>query len=726
MSSTEPVVVIDGKGHLLGRLASTVAKQLLNGQKIVVVRCEALNISGEFFRAKLKYHAYLRKITRFNPTRGGPFHFRAPSRILYKAVRGMIPHKTARGAAAMERLKVFEGVPPPYDKKKRVVVPQALRVLRLRPGRKYCTVGRLSHEVGWKYQDVVARLEERRKVKSSAYYERKKAARRQLVQAQKSAGVSDQTKNQLAQVAEAIHHITANNQVLRRTYAETADRARGLAYYLKKHGFKRVGILCPNTPAFLESIFGIAAAGAVNVAVNYRLKEDDIAYIFTHSDVEAIIVDQEFLSLLQSYRASKPDVPIILDTDTDATEGQLSGPFDDAVLEGLRYDSDTGAKGWSGLEAQTASEDDVVALAYTSGTTARPKGVEFTHRGCYLAAMGNVIESGLNRQHGRCRYLWTLPMFHAMGWTFPWAVTAVRGTHYCLRKIDYPQIWKLLKQEQITHFNAAPTVNTLLCNSEEAEQLPEPVHVTVAASPPTPHLFEQMTNLNLHPVHVYGMTETYGPITKGYYMPSWDDLPSDEKYKRMARQGHGFVTSLPVRVIKTDVPEGAVIDVTRDGTEIGEIVFTGNICAQGYYKDPEATRKLFAGGVLHSGDLAVWHADGAIQIQDRAKDIIISGGENISSVALESMLVTHPDILEAGVVAVPDSHWGERPKAFVTVKPGKTLNGQGVIDWARNVSDISKFMIPREVEVVAELPKTSTGKVRKNVLRDWAKGVTRT
>ncbi|KAB8241025.1 AMP dependent synthetase and ligase [Aspergillus flavus] len=725
MSSTEPVVVIDGKGHLLGRLASTVAKQLLNGQKIVVVRCEALNISGEFFRAKLKYHAYLRKMTRFNPTRGGPFHFRAPSRIFYKAVRGMIPHKTARGAAAMERLKVFEGVPPPYDKKKRVVVPQALRVLRLRPGRKYCTVGRLSHEVGWKYQDVVARLEERRKVKSSAYYERKKAARRQLVQAQKSAGVSDQTKSQLAHAAVAIHHVTANNQVLRRTYAETADRARGLAYYLKKHGFKRVGVLCPNTPAFLESIFGIAAAGAVNVAVNYRLKEDDIAYIFTHSDVEAIIVDQEFLSLLQSYRASRPSIPIIVDMDTDATEGELSGPFDEVVLEGLTYDLDTGAKGWPGLEAQAASEDDVIALAYTSGTTARPKGVEYTHRGCYLAAMGNVIESGLNSHRGRCRYLWTLPMFHACGWTFPWAVTAVRGTHYCLRKIDYPQIWKLLKQEHITHFNAAPTVNTLLCNSKEAEPLPEPVHVTVAASPPTPHLFEQMTNLNLHPVHVYGMTETYGPITKGYYLPAWDNLPSSERYKKMARQGHGFVTSLPVRVIKTDVAEGTVIDVARDGKEIGEIVFVGNICARGYYKDPDATRKLFAGGVLHSGDLAVWHADGSIQIQDRAKDIIISGGENISSVALESMLVTHPDILEAGVVAVPDSHWGERPKAFVTVKPGKFLTGSEVIEWARNASDISKFMIPREVEVVAELPKTSTGKVRKNILRDWAKGANR-
>ncbi|KAL4771481.1 hypothetical protein BDW60DRAFT_190111 [Aspergillus nidulans var. acristatus] len=521
--------------------------------------------------------------------------------------------------------------------------------------------------------------------------------------------------------AEAIYHITANNQVLRRTYQETADRARGLAYFLKKHGYKRVGILCPNTPAFLESIFGIAAAGAANVSVNYRLKEDDIAYIFTHSDAEIIIADKEYLPLLSSYRAAKPHVRIIVDTDTDATEGQLAGPFDEAILEGLNYDRDTGAKGWSALESQAASEDDVIALAYTSGTTARPKGVEYTHRGCYLAAMGNIIESGLNFQGRRCKYLWTLPMFHAMGWTFPWAVTAVRGTHYCLRKIDYPQIWKLLKQEGITHFNAAPTVNTLLCSSPEAEPLPEPVHVTVAASPPTPHLFEQMTSLNLHPVHVYGMTETYGPITKGYYMPAWENLPRKEKFARMARQGHGFLTSLPVRVVQTEVPEGTIVDVKQDGKEIGEIVFVGNICARGYYKDPEATRKLFAGGVLHSGDLAVWHPDGAIQILDRAKDIIISGGENISSVALESMLVTHPDILEAGVVAVPDSHWGERPKAFVTVKPGRQLKGKDVVDWARNTSGISKFMVPREVEVVAELPKTSTGKLRKNVLREWAK-----
>jgi acyl-CoA synthetase (AMP-forming)/AMP-acid ligase II len=347
--------------------------------------------------------------------------------------------------------------------------------------------------------------------------------------------------------------------------------------------------------------------------------------------VDIIIADFEFVDLLDSYRKSKPNVPILVDTDTDATEGELSGPFDDAVLEGLRYDAETGRKGWSDLQAQAENEEDLIALAYTSGTTARPKGVEYTHRGCYLAALANVIESGLNYHTGRCRYLWTLPMFHATGWTFPWAVTAVRGTHYCLRKIDYPEIWRLLKEENITHFNAAPTVNTLLCAAKEAVRLENPVRVTVAASPPTAFLFQQMTALNLIPVHVYGLTETYGPITKGYHMPEWETLPEKEKFARMARQGHGFVTSLPARVIKTEQPDGVIIDVEKNGKEIGEIVFEGNICAKGYYKDAEATRKLWAGGVSHSGDLAVWHPDGAIQILDRAKDIIISGNDSSSS-----------------------------------------------------------------------------------------------
>ena len=362
-----------------------------------------------------------------------------------------------------------------------------------------------------------------------------------------------------------------------------------------------------------------------NEAINYRLKADDIGYIFDHSDADAIIVDAEYKYLLEDYCKTHENVPLIIDTDTDATEGELSGPFDEAVLEGLKYDKATGGKGWDALEAQSPNELDVNALSYTSGTTAKPKGVEFTHRGSYMGAVGNVIESGLNYHNGRCRYLWTLPMFHAGGWTFPWAVTAVRGTHYCLRKIDYPEIWRLLKEEGITHYNAAPTVNILLCNDKNAERLPNPVRATVAASPPTAHLFEQMTNLNLLPVHVYGMTETYGPITKGYHLPEWDDIPKKEKYQKMARQGHGFITSLPIRVIKTDVPYGTVVDVEPNGKEIGEIVFIGNICAKGYYKDAAATRKLFAGGVLHSGDLAVMHPDGACQILDRAKDIIISG-----------------------------------------------------------------------------------------------------
>lgn len=359
--------------------------------------------------------------------------------------------------------------------------------------------------------------------------------------------------------------------------------------------------------------------------VNYRLKPEDIAYIFSHAEVDAIIVDTEFLPLLDTYRQANPRIPAIVDEDTDATEGELSGAFDRAILEGLQYDVDQGGKGWEGLQAQVGNEEDVIALAYTSGTTAKPKGVEFTHRGCYVAALGNVIESGLNYHTGRCRYLWTLPMFHAMGWTFPWAVTAVRGTHYCIRKIDYPEIWRLLRDEHITHYNAAPTVNTLLCAAKEAVPLPRPVRVTVAASPPTAHLFEQMTNLNLHPVHVYGLTETYGPITKGYHMPLWEQISKEQKYQNMARQGHGFITSLPIRVVKTDVPEGTIIDVEKNGKEIGEIVCAGNICAKGYYKDSEATRKLFAGNVLHTGDLAVWHGDGAAQILDRAKDIIISG-----------------------------------------------------------------------------------------------------
>lgn len=422
--------------------------------------------------------------------------------------------------------------------------------------------------------------------------------------------------------APAVYHITSSGSILERTYAQLASRVLSLAFYLRQYSFLRVGILAPNTPAFLELIFAIGAAGGVSVGANYRLKAEDVTYIFEHADCDCIVVDREFEGLLAEYIQRNPKIKVIVDEDRDGATGM----YEDAVREGSQYED---VRGWDGLEdARGEDEDRMIAIPFTSGTTAKPKGVVYTHRGAYLAAMGNVVESGLNYHVGRCGYLWTLPMFHAVGWTFPWAVTAVRGTHFCLRKIDYPLIWRLLIEQSVTHFNAAPTVNTLLCAAKEAVRLDREVRVTVAASPPTAHLFESMTNLNLIPVHVYGLTETYGPLVKSYHMPSWESLPLKEKYARMARQGHGFITSLPLRVIKPDLPPGELVDVQKNGKEIGEVVFKGNICAKGYYKDEEATRKLFEGGVLHSGDLAVWCEDGSMQILDRAKDIIISGQFN--------------------------------------------------------------------------------------------------
>ncbi|KAL2846381.1 acyl-CoA synthetases /AMP-acid ligases II [Aspergillus pseudoustus] len=518
--------------------------------------------------------------------------------------------------------------------------------------------------------------------------------------------------------APAINHVALNGHLVQRTYREFAHRAAALGYYLRNRQFKRVGILATNTPAFLEAIFGIASAGAVNVAINYRLKANDIKYIFEHSRVDVVIADVQYVSLLDSFRDAHPDIPVLVDTDAGQND---DGPFSRAIREGMDIDHREGDCGWAGLEAQSSDEDGMIALAYTSGTTSRPKGVVYTHRGAYLAAMSNIVESQLNVNTGsdRCGYLWTLPMFHAMGWTFPWAITAVRGTHYCLRKIDYPRLWHLLRNEQITHFCAAPTVNTLLCHAKEAAPLSRKVRVTVAASPPSAVLFEKMTSLNLHPVHAYGLTETYGPVTMAYYHRHPSD--GDDRYQKLARQGHAVLTSLPIRVTKAESGSGsgdALTDVAKDGTEIGEIIVQGNLCAKEYYNDHSATEKLFAGGWLHTGDLAVWHPDGAIQILDRAKDIIISGGENISSVAVESVLLKHTAVLEAAVIGIPDEQWGETPKAFITRVSGNGTTGPEILHWARENSEMGRFMVPREVEIVEELPKTSTGKVQKKLLRE--------
>ncbi|RPB24125.1 acetyl-CoA synthetase-like protein [Terfezia boudieri ATCC MYA-4762] len=517
--------------------------------------------------------------------------------------------------------------------------------------------------------------------------------------------------------AEAIVHTTATGHLIRRTYKDFSSRAAGLAWWLKKHGHIRVGLLAPNTPGYLEGVFGIGGAGAVQVGINYRLKPGDIDYIFTHAEVDCIIVDKEFLHLLDGFN---PSVRRIVDDDDDVGKGE----FEECIVEGWKWDRKVNGGeglGWEGLQLEPENEDELLALAYTSGTTAKPKGVEYTHRGAYLACLGNIIESNLNIQsvltNERAKYLCTLPFFHATGWTVYWSVISVRGTHYTLRRLSYPHIWHLLLTEGITHFAAAPTVNTLLCADRNAARLPSPVSVTVAASPPSAKLFEDMISLNLHPVHVYGMTETYGPITKGYFMPEWHGLAKEEMYSKMARQGHGFITSRGVRVVKVNPDSSSspstLEDVSRNGLEIGEVVFSGNICTPRYHKDPPATSSLFSGGALRSGDLAVWHPDGSIQILDRAKDIIISGGENISSVALEGMLAKHPAVLEVAVVGVRDTVFGERPRAYVT--------GEEVVSWAKKGGGgISGFMVPREVVLVGELPKTSTGKVRKNVLREWA------
>ncbi|CCU74230.1 long chain fatty acyl-CoA synthetase [Blumeria hordei DH14] len=541
----------------------------------------------------------------------------------------------------------------------------------------------------------------------------------------------------------AICHTTADGIKIRRTYLEFANRSRGLAHFFLKHGLQRVGILAPNTPAFLETIFAIGAAGGVHVGVNYRLNQEDISYMFSFAEVDCIIVDAEYLSLLDVFKRNHPHVRLIVDTDTNPGSKGVVGLFDSAISEGLEWDAQVGNKLRDGADAHSFDEDTCIAVPFTSGTTAKPKGVVYTHRGAYLAAMANVIESGLSFEDGkRCGYLWTLPMFHAVGWKkaiedIP-TLNCIQQNNYnnnpgcCIKKVQNFWLTRLIAfpWATVTHFSAAPTVVTLLCASKDAAVLRNPIRVTVAASPPSAHLFEQMSNLNLLPNHVYGLTETYGPVTKSYYMPAWNNRPDKEKYANMARQGHGFITSLPIRVVKTNQPEGILVDVEKNGQEIGEIVFSGNICAKEYFKDPEASRKLWAGGVLHSGDLAAWHSDGSAQILDRQKDVIISGGENISSIALEAMIIQHPDVLETAVVSSPDEAWGERPIAFVTLKKRvdvKTISDQDLdssrlVEWARKKSSISRFMIPREFVIVSELPKTSTGKVKKNILRRWAIG----
>jgi fatty-acyl-CoA synthase len=472
------------------------------------------------------------------------------------------------------------------------------------------------------------------------------------------------------------------------TWVAFRDRARRLAVALQESGMEkddRVAFLAPNTAEMLAAHYGVPAAGAVLVAINIRLTAEEIAYILGHSGARILVVDPSLAHLVE-----EAEVEQVLVTGEDDS-----------------YEAFLAAAGEGEPEDRLASEDDTISINYTSGTTGRPKGVMYTHRGAYLNALSEAAHAGID---SRSVYLWTLPMFHCNGWCFTWAVTAAGATHVCLPKVDPPLVWRLLEEEGVTHLNGAPTVLVMLAADPGAKRLTKTVLVTTAGAPPPPAVIARTEALGFAVNHVYGLTETYGPITLCEWHAEWDELDADERARLKARQGVHMVTADPVRVVDADLR-----DVPRDGETMGEVVMRGNNVMKGYFADEAATAEAFRGGWFHSGDLGVMHPDGYIELRDRAKDIIISGGENISTIEVEQALVRHPEVLEAAVIAIPDEKWGERPKAFVTLRAGATLTEEELIAFSREY--LPGFKTPSEVEF-GELPKTSTGKIKKYELRE--------
>jgi fatty-acyl-CoA synthase len=484
----------------------------------------------------------------------------------------------------------------------------------------------------------------------------------------------------------------------RYTYRELAERSWRLASALRSAGLakgERVAALLFNSPAMLEAHFGVPAAGGILVAVNNRLSSAEVSYILQHSGARYLLLDAGLAAVAEPLDLA--GVTVIRCDDT----GVPGDPYEE-FLAGA-----SPARPVSWLE----HEEETISINYTSGTTGRPKGVQYTYRGAYLNALSEVIVAGLSAESA---YLWTLPMFHCNGWCFPWAVTAVAARHVTMRAVDPELIWELLDGEGVTHYNGAPTVQLMVLNHPRAHRLERPVTAMVAAAPPSPTLLARMSELNFRVVHVYGLTETYGPITVCPEQDAWRDLPVEQRATYLARQGQAYPSADLVRVVDEQMN-----DVPQDGQVMGEVIMRGNNVMSGYFDDEAATGKAFAGGWFHSGDLAVWHPDGNIELRDRGKDIIISGGENISSIEVEQTIAAHPAVLEAAVIGIPHPYWGERPKAFVTLNEDAAADAAEIIAFCRE--RLAHYKCPDSIEF-GPLPKTSTGKTQKFVLRQrqWA------
>jgi fatty-acyl-CoA synthase len=495
------------------------------------------------------------------------------------------------------------------------------------------------------------------------------------------------------------------------TYAQFYSRCRKLASQLKKLGVGRgdtVSAMLANTPAMLEAHYGVPMTGAVLNTLNTRLDASIIAFSLDHAETKVLLTDREFsktvkdaLSLTTSAR------PIVIDYDDREfpTPGELLGKitYDEFIESG---DPDFA---WS----MPPDEWDAISLNYTSGTTGNPKGVVYHHRGAYLLAQGNVITASMQKHPV---YLWTLPMFHCNGWCFTWSISVVGGTHVCLRWVRSSAIWDALAEHRVTHLCGAPIVMSTILDAPPNEKHPlsQTVEFFTAAAPPPEAVLAAMSEAGFNVTHLYGLTETYGPAVVNDWKSAWNELPGAERAAKKARQGVRYAALEDLDIVSPDTLE----PVVRDGRTIGEAMFRGNIVMKGYLKNKKATDEAFRGGWFHSGDLGVIHPDGYIQLKDRSKDIIISGGENISSIEVEDRLYKHPAVQAAAVVARPDEKWGETPCAFVELKPGTQANADELILWCRE--GLAHFKCPRHV-IFSEIPKTSTGKIQKFKLREMAK-----